>query len=266
MVDFWESEIGGETSSLYYMLKWRDLKHREEAWGAFVSDPGMDPGQSRDRKGRSNRREYPQHVAALERHPVAQTLTRRFLPDESAPDEKHWRHTFGSAGQPEAGRATLAGHSVNLTRTGEGAVAHQESGFGAYPHEGTTSRCRRLAHVKLDFGFVSICLSERECSPAGNVTVKQVQGSIPRRASTGSCAVAKRNLENTLRIMWFLRAHDLGLYRISANLIPLATRRNDAGLGLVGGGKSLSRSAQRSAGSPQSMDTGSARTCPSCAV
>ena len=29
--------------------------------------------------------------------------------------------------------------------------------------------------MKLDFGFVSICLSEKECSPAGNVTVKQVQ-------------------------------------------------------------------------------------------
>lgn len=39
VVDFWESEVGGETGSLYYMLKWRDLRHRQEAWGAFASDP-----------------------------------------------------------------------------------------------------------------------------------------------------------------------------------------------------------------------------------
>lgn len=36
-------------------------------------------------------------------------------------------------------------------------------------------------------------------------------------------AVARRNLENTLRIMHFLRGHRIPLYRMSAQLIPLAT-------------------------------------------
>ncbi len=39
IVGYWESEIGGETSSLYYMVAWRDLAHREQAWSAFASDP-----------------------------------------------------------------------------------------------------------------------------------------------------------------------------------------------------------------------------------
>lgn len=77
--------------------------------------------------------------------------------------------------------------------------------------------------MKLEFGFVSICLSEKECSPAGNVTVKQVQGLDPEGRRGRILQVAKRNLENTLRIMWFLHAHGFRLYRISANLIPLAT-------------------------------------------
>jgi|GEM_PF-389529 len=77
--------------------------------------------------------------------------------------------------------------------------------------------------VKLEYGFVAICLTEKDCSPAGNVTVKQVQAFEPEGQKARILRVAKRNLENTLRIMWFLRAHDLKLYRISANLIPLAT-------------------------------------------
>lgn len=35
--------------------------------------------------------------------------------------------------------------------------------------------------------------------------------------------IARRNLENTLRILFFARAHGIRLYRISANMIPLAT-------------------------------------------
>lgn len=77
--------------------------------------------------------------------------------------------------------------------------------------------------MQLELGFVSICLSEKDCSPAGNVTVKQVKELDSQARKGRILRVAKRNLENTLRIMWFLDAHDLKLYRISANLIPLAT-------------------------------------------
>lgn len=83
--------------------------------------------------------------------------------------------------------------------------------------------------MEIEYGFVSICLSEKECSPAGNVTVKQVQALDPADRRSRILRVARRNLENTLRIMWFLRAHDLRLYRISANLIPLATHETTDG-------------------------------------
>lgn len=39
VVGFWESEIGGDTGTLYYLLRWRDLAHRQQAWSAFASDP-----------------------------------------------------------------------------------------------------------------------------------------------------------------------------------------------------------------------------------
>ena len=77
--------------------------------------------------------------------------------------------------------------------------------------------------MQLDFGFVSICLSEKDCSPAGNVTVKQVKTLEPEQRRARILRVAKRNLENTLRIMWFLDAHGFKVYRLSANLVPLAT-------------------------------------------
>lgn len=77
--------------------------------------------------------------------------------------------------------------------------------------------------MAIGLGFVSICLSEENCSPAGTVTVKSLknldrEGQIRRIRAT-----ARRNLENTRRIMFFLRAHRIPLYRMSAQLIPLAT-------------------------------------------
>lgn len=83
--------------------------------------------------------------------------------------------------------------------------------------------------MQLEYGFVSICLSEQDCSPAGNVTAKQAEGLDPEARASRIGRVARRNLENTLRIMHFLHAHDLRLYRISANLIPLATHEATRG-------------------------------------
>lgn len=75
----------------------------------------------------------------------------------------------------------------------------------------------------IELGFVSICLSEWRCSPAGNVTVKSLEG-LDREAQINRIrATARRNLENTLRITHFLRAHQIRLYRLSAQLVPLAT-------------------------------------------
>ena len=54
----------------------------------------------------------------------------------------------------------------------------------------------------------------------GQRTVKQVKELDSQARKGRILRVAKRNLENTLRIMWFLDAHDFKLYRISANLHP----------------------------------------------
>lgn len=75
----------------------------------------------------------------------------------------------------------------------------------------------------IGFGFVAICLSEHRCSPAGTVTVKSVENLARDDQIRRVRAVARRNLENTLRIMYFLSGHDIPLYRMSAQLIPLAT-------------------------------------------
>lgn len=77
--------------------------------------------------------------------------------------------------------------------------------------------------TQVSFGFVAICLSEQKCSPAGNVTVKSVEGMDAAGVRHRIVDTAARNIENTIRIMHFLRGNNLQLYRISANLIPLAT-------------------------------------------
>lgn len=77
--------------------------------------------------------------------------------------------------------------------------------------------------MELDWGFVSICLSEKDCSPAGSVQVRHIEPLDEDGRRYRVLRVATANLEKTLRIMWFLRAHQIACYRISAQLIPLAT-------------------------------------------
>ena len=78
--------------------------------------------------------------------------------------------------------------------------------------------------MAVGLGFVSICLSEQDCSPAGNVSVATAQR-LPDRAARLALIrrTAVRNLENTLRILWFLKGNRLQLYRFATHLIPLAT-------------------------------------------
>src|SRR5690606_26654029 len=65
--------------------------------------------------------------------------------------------------------------------------------------------------------------SEWRCSPAGTVTVKSLER-LDREAQIHKIRItARRNLEATLRIAHFLQAHAIPLYRLSAQLIPLAT-------------------------------------------
>ena len=38
VVGFWEA-IVGQSNTLYYMIAFKDLAHREESWNAMMSDP-----------------------------------------------------------------------------------------------------------------------------------------------------------------------------------------------------------------------------------
>ncbi len=81
-----------------------------------------------------------------------------------------------------------------------------------------------MAPVAVGLGFVSICLSEEDCSPAGDVTVKSLERLPDREARLDRIRrTARRNLENTLRILWFLKGNRLTCYRFATHLIPLAT-------------------------------------------
>lgn len=83
--------------------------------------------------------------------------------------------------------------------------------------------------LKLEFGFVAICLSEQNCSPNGTVTARRLAGLEPGRQRYEILRVARRNLDNTLRVLRFMKASDIRLYRLSATLIPLATHDMTAG-------------------------------------
>lgn len=39
VVGYWESEVGGETDTLYYLVAWESMAQREERWRAFATDP-----------------------------------------------------------------------------------------------------------------------------------------------------------------------------------------------------------------------------------
>lgn len=78
--------------------------------------------------------------------------------------------------------------------------------------------------MAVGLGFVSICLSEKDCSPAGDVTVKIIKSLPDDETRIGRIRrTAKRNLTNTLRILSFMKWHRLSVYRFATHLIPLAT-------------------------------------------
>src|SRR5690606_21516150 len=96
-------------------------------------------------------------------------------------------------------------------------------GSSRSPEENFQAALQEGDGMAIGMGFVSICLSEHRCSPAGSVTVKSLENLDRESRLHRIRSVARRNLENTLRIMYFLKAHAIPLYRMSAQLVPLAT-------------------------------------------
>ena len=51
VVAYWQSDIGGDTGSLYYMIRWQSLADRERIWDAFASDPDWLEAKAETEKG-----------------------------------------------------------------------------------------------------------------------------------------------------------------------------------------------------------------------
>jgi UV DNA damage endonuclease len=73
------------------------------------------------------------------------------------------------------------------------------------------------------FGYCCIALGVENCSTAKTVTVKTLLTIEESSRLDRLRRVARENLANTKRLLWYNQAHDIGLYRFSSQLIPLAT-------------------------------------------
>ena len=50
VVGYWTNEIGPSNQQLIYILAWRDLTHRQEAWANFVGDPDWQSAKAASEK------------------------------------------------------------------------------------------------------------------------------------------------------------------------------------------------------------------------
>lgn len=73
-------------------------------------------------------------------------------------------------------------------------------------------------------GYACISVSVQNCSTAKTVPLRSLERLENQEARFGHLEhVARRNLENTLRLLWHNRAHGIRFYRFSSQLVPLAT-------------------------------------------
>jgi UV DNA damage endonuclease len=73
-------------------------------------------------------------------------------------------------------------------------------------------------------GYVAMTLSLEDCSPSGTVTVSALNRLPDEETKLYRLRrVAGKNLMNTLRILRYNKALDIGVYRLTSRLIPLAT-------------------------------------------
>ncbi len=81
----------------------------------------------------------------------------------------------------------------------------------------------------MQFGYCCIALGIENCSTAKTVTVQNLL-KIEEPYRFGRLAtIARANLANTKRLLWYNQAHDIRLYRFSSQLVPLATHPVAAG-------------------------------------
>ncbi len=79
------------------------------------------------------------------------------------------------------------------------------------------------------FGYCCIALGVPDCSTARTITVKNLEKIDPAHRWGRLANIARANLENSRRLVWYNQAHAIGLYRFSSQLVPLATHPITAG-------------------------------------
>lgn len=73
------------------------------------------------------------------------------------------------------------------------------------------------------FGYCCISLGVQNCSTAKTITLKNLLNMNEELRHDRLRRIAAENLANTIRLLWYNQAHQIGLYRFSSQLIPLAT-------------------------------------------
>jgi UV DNA damage endonuclease len=84
-------------------------------------------------------------------------------------------------------------------------------------------------------GYVAMTLNLEDCSPSGTVTLTSFNKLPDEEARLYRLKkVARKNLENTLRILRYNKALNIDVYRLTSKLIPLATHPSTEGWDYIG--------------------------------
>lgn len=84
--------------------------------------------------------------------------------------------------------------------------------------------------MRFRLGYVAMTLHLVDCSPSGTVTATTLNKFTDWDAKLYRLRkVAKRNLDNTLRILRYNQAYNIKVYRFTSKLIPLATHPDTLG-------------------------------------
>ena len=91
----------------------------------------------------------------------------------------------------------------------------------------------------MNLGYACINLSLDNCKPNRRTTAKYLKKLTPAEKRKKLNGLLKENLKNTLRILEFNLTHNIKLYRISSDIVPLATHNITNSWSYIEEGKEL---------------------------
>lgn len=78
--------------------------------------------------------------------------------------------------------------------------------------------------MKINFGYVAMSMVVKDCSPSKTITLKNLEKiEDPEARISRLQSLARTNINNTQRLFYHNKAHDIMMYRLTSKLIPLAT-------------------------------------------